>query len=235
MGESPAAPHRAIRSFVIRAGRMTAAQARALATLWPRYGIDYAERPLDLRAVFGRAAPVTVEIGFGNGAHLAARAQAEPERDFLGIEVYPPGVGALLVAAGAHAPGNLRIIRHDAVDVFRTMLPPASIDEIQVLFPDPWHKKRHHKRRLIQPEFVDLLATRLVPGGRLHLATDWEPYAEHMLAVLAGCRLLENTVTTGSYAGNPRLRDSTRFERRGARLGHVTRELVWRRIRAALQ
>jgi tRNA (guanine-N7-)-methyltransferase len=233
--DAAAPQRRGIRSFVIRAGRMTVAQQRAMDELWSLQGIDFSARLLDLQATYGRAAPLTVEVGFGNGAHLADGAAGEPQRNFLGIEVHPPGVGALLLAARERGLRNLRVIRHDAVDVLGHMLPPGSIDEIEILFPDPWHKKRHHKRRLIQAPFVELLATRLRVGGLLHLATDWEPYAEHMLAVLKGCELLENANPAGDYAPSPRLRASTRFEQRGARLGHTTRELLWRRISAASQ
>jgi tRNA (guanine-N7-)-methyltransferase len=228
-------PRRGIRSFVIRAGRMTVAQERALAELWPRHGLEFCPQQLDLPAIFGRAAPLTVEIGFGNGAHLAARAANEPERDFIGIEVHPPGVGSLLLAAAERNLTNVRMLRHDAVEVFGAMLAPASLDEVQILFPDPWHKKRHHKRRLIQPEFVALLASRLRPGGLLHLATDWEPYAEHMQQVLNGCELLSCAVAGGGYATSRRLQATTRFEQRGDRLGHTTRELLWQRIVAASQ
>jgi tRNA (guanine-N7-)-methyltransferase len=235
MPEAVEQPHRGIRSFVIRAGRMTAAQQRAVAELWPRYGVDFSEQLLDLRSAFGRSAPLTIEVGFGNGAHLAARAAAEPQRNFLGVEVHPPGVGALLLAADEHDMRNLRIIRHHAAEVFQRMVPGGAVDEIEILFPDPWPKKRHHKRRLLQPPFVELLATRLRTGGQLHLATDWEPYAEHMLAVLQGCALLENTAPAGGYAASPRPRASTRFEQRGARLGHTTRELLWRRNAVASQ
>lgn len=224
---------RPIRSFVVRAGRMTAGQQRAMEELWPRYGVDLGHGPLDWPAVFGRTAPLTVEIGFGNGAHLAARAAAEPERDFIGIEVHPPGVGALLLAAAAAGLGNLRVIRGDAVEALGSAFAPDSLDEVQILFPDPWHKKRHHKRRLLQPPFVALLASRLRPGGRLHLATDWEPYAEHMLEVLQACHQLANLQPGGGYSESPRQRAATRFERRGARLGHATRELLYRRIAPA--
>jgi tRNA (guanine-N7-)-methyltransferase len=233
MPESAEQPRRGIRSYVIRAGRMTVAQQRAMAELWPRYGLDFSEQPLDVQSVFGRAAPLTIEIGFGNGAHLAERAAIEPQRNFLGVEVHPPGVGALLLAANERELRNLRAIRHDVVEVFHHMLAAGVVDEIEILFPDPWHKKRHHKRRLVQPPFVELLASRLRPGGLLHLATDWEPYAEHMLAVLQHCELLENTMPGGAYAPSPRLRTTTRFEQRGARLGHTTRELLWRRIAVA--
>jgi tRNA (guanine-N7-)-methyltransferase len=224
-------PARPIRSFVVRAGRMTAGQQRALAELWPRYGIAVVDWP----GVFGRSAPLSVEIGFGNGAHLASRAANEPERNFVGIEVHPPGVGALLLAAADGGLRNLRIIRHDAVEALAVCFAPDSVDEVQILFPDPWHKKRHHKRRLIQPPFAALLASRLRPGGHLHLATDWQPYAEHMLEVLQLCHALENLQPGGGYYTSPRLREATRFENRGARLGHTTRELLYRRIAGSSQ
>jgi len=214
---------------VLRGGRITAAQARALEALWSTYGIDYAPQPLRLEQVFGREAPCTLEIGCGDGAHLAARAAAEPARDFLGVEVYRPGVGHLLLAARAAGLANLRVICHDAVDVLREQIAPGTLDEIEILFPDPWPKKRHHKRRLIQSPFVELLADRLAGGGRLHLATDWEPYAEHMLEVLSRCRALVNCAPDGAFAAPSQPRDATRFERRGQRLGHTVRDLEFRR------
>jgi tRNA (guanine-N7-)-methyltransferase len=218
-----------LRSFVVRGGRITAGQQRALDDLWPQYGLDYGPQPLPLRKVFGRVAPCSIEIGFGNGAYLAARASAEPERNFIGIEVYQPGVGSLLLAARLAGLSNLRVICHDAVEVLQMQIEPAALDEVQILFPDPWPKKRHHKRRLVQPDFVALLASRLRPGGRLHLATDWEPYAEQMLTVLSGCPLLVNTAAAGGYAPRPELRTATRFEKRGTRLGHTVRDLIWKR------
>ncbi len=216
--------HRAVRSFVRRAGRMTNAQQRALVELWPRFGVPPGDGVLDLTALYARAAPCTLEIGFGNGDHLAARAQAEPERDFLGIEVHLPGIGHLLRAAAAADLGNLRVIEQDAVEVLRTRIAPDALDEVQILFPDPWPKKRHHKRRLIQPEFAALVASRMRTGGRLHLATDWAPYAEQMREVLGTCTLL---APLGS--GDPAGREATRFERRGLRLGHAVSDLSYLR------
>ena len=166
---------RAVRSFVRRAGRMTDAQQRALLDLWPRYGVPAGEAPLELATLFGRSAPCTLEIGFGNGDHLATRAAAEPQRNFLGVEVHRPGIGHLLRAASVASLANLRVIEQDAVEVLRLRIAPEALDEVQILFPDPWPKKRHHKRRLIQPDFAILVASRLRRGGRLHLATDWEP------------------------------------------------------------
>jgi tRNA (guanine-N7-)-methyltransferase len=221
--------HRTVRSFVMREGRLTAAQRQALVELWPRFGVPYGEHAVDLPELFGRQAPCTLEIGFGNGEHLVARAGAEPERNFLGIEVHRPGIGQLLRACAAADLGNLRVIAHDAVEVLQSQIAPGALDEVQILFPDPWPKKRHHKRRLIQPDFAIVLALRLRPGGGLQLATDWAPYAEHMHAVLDACPLLEPVAgATGGDA--PGGRAATRFERRGLRLGHVVSELAYRRI-----
>jgi tRNA (guanine-N7-)-methyltransferase len=221
--------HRPIRSFVMRAGRMTAGQARALQELWPRFGVEFTAAPLSLEAVFGRAAPRTLEIGFGNGEHLARLAATHPERDYLGIEVHRPGVGHLLMLAEAQALTNVRVSSHDAVEVLREQLPPASLDEALVLFPDPWHKKRHHKRRLIQGDFVELLATRLKPGGVLKLATDWEEYAVQMLEVLGASKSYRNLSPSGDWMPRPEERAPTRFEKRGARLGHGVWDLAFQR------
>jgi tRNA (guanine-N7-)-methyltransferase len=230
MEPKPPPAQRAIRSFVLRGGRMTAAQQRACAELWPRFGLAYEPTALDIAAIFGRRAPLALEIGFGNGEHLAARAAAEPDHDFLGVEVHAPGVGHVLLAAAQLELRNLRVIRHDAVDVIRDQLSPGTLSEIQILFPDPWPKKRHHKRRLVQLPFAELLASRLIPGGLLHLATDWEPYAEHMLAVLQCCTGLRNTAGAGAYATQSPTRVATRFERRGTGLGHTVRELTFCRV-----
>jgi tRNA (guanine-N7-)-methyltransferase len=214
----------------MRAGRMTDAQQRALQELWPRYGLDYAPQPVDLDALFGRAAPRALEIGFGNGEHLAALAAAHPGYDHLGVEVHPPGVGHLLQLIAAAGLTNVRVSSHDAVEVLAEQIPAASLDEVRVLFPDPWHKKRHHKRRLIQPAFLDLLALRLRPGGVLRLATDWEPYAVQMLDVLRAHAAYENLSASGDYVERDDARAPTRFERRGERLGHVVHDLAFRRI-----
>lgn len=219
---------RAVRSYVVRAGRLTDAQQRALVELWPRYGVPFGETPLDLATLFARPGPCTLEIGFGNGEHLAARAQAERARNFLGVEVHRPGIGRLLRAAAAAELDNLLIIAHDAVEVLRQQIAPGALDEIQILFPDPWPKKRHHKRRLIQTDFALLAASRLCPGGQLQLATDWAPYAEHMCLVLDACPLLEPVVPKDADAGASR-RGATRFEQRGLRLGHQVRDLMYRR------
>ncbi len=218
---------RTVRSYVVRAGRMTAGQERAVARYWPLYGVDYLPEPLNLERLFGRAAPRTLEIGFGNGEHLLERARAEPERDFLGVEVHRPGIGHVLLTAANETLGNVRVICRDAMDVLGLQLQPASLDEVQLLFPDPWQKKRHHKRRLVQTAFAELVASRLHPGGRLHLVTDWEPYAEWMREVLAASPLLRP-----DHSPTPEQRVATRFERRGLRLGHRTQELWYRRLDA---
>jgi tRNA (guanine-N7-)-methyltransferase len=220
--------HPRIRSYVLRAGRVGSGQARALAELGPQFMLPYRPEPLDFDAVFGRAAaPRILEIGFGMGEGLAEIAAAHPENDYLGVEVHTPGVGALLKQIGERGLANVRIIQHDAVDVLTRMLAPASLAGVHIFFPDPWHKKRHHKRRLIQPPLVSLLASRLAPGGYVHLATDWQDYAEQMLAVLSAEPLLANTVA--DYATRPDTRPLTKFEQRGIRLGHGVWDLVFRR------
>nr|PZN67898.1 MAG: tRNA (guanosine(46)-N7)-methyltransferase TrmB [Pseudomonadota bacterium] len=233
MNEREARGRRAIRSYVLRAGRLTAAQARALEESWPRYGLDAEGPPLDFEQVFGRRAPVTLEIGFGNGDNLAALAERHPERDFIGAEVHPPGVGHLLRKAEKAGLANLKIFRHDAVEVLRNRIAPDSLDSILVLFPDPWHKKRHHKRRLVNAEFAELAASRLAPGGTLQLATDWEPYAEQMLEVLNATAALKNRAADGRFVPRGPDRVRTRFEARGERLGHVVRDLCYERISAS--
>jgi len=221
---------RPIRSFVMRTGRMTTGQARALEDLWPQYGVEYSPAPLDLDALFGRRAPRTLEVGFGNGEHLASLAAAHPERDYLGVEVHRPGVGHLLMLAATNHLANVRASTHDAVEVLRDQVAPGSLDEVLVLFPDPWHKKRHHKRRLIQPPFVELIASRLAPGGVFRLATDWENYAAQMLEVISAAgALFENLSPTSDWMPRPEERAPTRFERRGARLGHGVWDLAFRR------
>lgn len=221
------APHRTIRSFVLRAGRMGTGQMRALAELGPRFLIPYAPLPLDLDARFGRDAPKILEIGFGMGSATATIAQAHPELDYLGIEVHTPGIGALLKNIGEMGLENLRIIQHDAVEVLQHMIPDASLDGLHIFFPDPWHKKRHHKRRLIQASFVTLLARKLKPGGYLHLATDWADYAQQMLEVLSADPALINTAN--GFAPRPEYRPLTKFEQRGVRLGHGVWDLIFKR------
>jgi tRNA (guanine-N7-)-methyltransferase len=221
---------RAIRSFVTRAGRITAAQERALEELWPRYGIEVAHAPLDLEALFGRPARKVAEIGFGNGENLLALAASRPQDDFLGIEVHRPGVGRLLLQLKERELTNVRVVCHDAVEVLERNLCAGSLDEILILFPDPWPKKRHHKRRLIQPAFAALIAERLKSGGVLRLATDWEPYAEEMLATLSAESRLRNLAGETGFVPRPSERPPTRFERRGERLGHKVWDLELRRI-----
>ena len=224
---SEASHPRAIRSFVVRGGRTTEAQSRALRELWPRYGLAFAPQQLDLDAAFSRAAPRVLEIGFGNGEHLASLAAAHPTRDYLGVEVHPPGVGRLLLTLEARQLTNVRVICHDAVEVLEAQIAPASLDEVLILFPDPWHKKRHHKRRLIQPAFAACVAERLKAAGVLHIATDWDPYAEHIRQVLEGCPALESVPAEVLPAGEARA--PTRFEQRGVRLGHAVSDLRYRR------
>jgi tRNA (guanine-N7-)-methyltransferase len=225
----PAARRRAIRSFVVRAGRMTVAQERAWTELWPRYGIETGAAPIDLAAVFGREAPRTLEIGFGNGESLVALAAAHPERDYLGIEVHRPGVGHLMLRVEERGLSNVRAICRDAVEVLQQCLAPDTLDEVLLYFPDPWPKKRHHKRRIVQPEFVALVASRLRPGAVLRMATDWEPYAAHMLEVASGCAALRNESPDGTFVARPDSRPVTKFERRGHRLGHGVWDLAFRR------
>ncbi len=220
--------HPPIRSFVLRAGRMGSGQVRALAELGPRFILPFTTMQPDWDAQFGRRAPRVLEIGFGMGDATAAVAAAQPGTDFIGIEVHPPGVGALLKRIGESGLCNLRIVQHDAVPVLQQMVAPATLAGVHVWFPDPWHKKKHHKRRLIQPEFVALLASRLAPGGYLHCATDWQPYAEQMLQVLSQEPALVNTAP--AYAPRPAWRPLTKFENRGLRLGHGVWDLVLRRV-----
>ena len=219
---------RTVRSFVVRAGRITEAQRRAFAQHGGRYLIDPAHGVLDLDRLFGRRAPRTVEIGFGNGDALAALAGREPERDFLGIEVYPPGVGRLLARCHEAGLGNVRIAMADALDVLERRLAPASVEEVLVWFPDPWPKKRHHKRRLVQPGFASLVRRVLRPGGRLHLATDWKPYAEHMLEVLGAHPGFSNRAAPECFMPRCERRIETRFEHRGRSRGHRVFDLSWR-------
>lgn len=226
---NPQTHPRGVRSFVLRAGRMTDGQQRALETLWPRFGLEYTPDPCDLGALFGRQAPRIVEIGFGNGANLIHMAQLRPDADFLGVEVHRPGVGRVLLEVERLGLANVRVSNHDAVEVIGEQLPAGSLDEVLVLFPDPWHKKRHHKRRLLNEAFVQLLATRLKSGGLLRAATDWEHYACQMLDVLRGCALLQNTAVDDAYVPRPPSRQPTRFEQRGERLGHGVWDLAFRR------
>ncbi|MCE2949414.1 MAG: tRNA (guanosine(46)-N7)-methyltransferase TrmB [bacterium] len=227
MSDTGAPPSRHIRSYVLRQGRITQAQQRAYDALLPAFGLAYSTLPLDPASIYGRNAPLIVEIGFGMGEGTAQIAAAHPENDYLGIEVHNPGVGSLLDKIGRGGLSNVRIVQHDAVEVMRDMVRPDSLAGVHVFFPDPWHKKRHHKRRLLQAPFVALLASRIAPGGYLHVATDWEDYAVQILSVLDAEPLLANTVDR--YAPRPDYRPLTRFEQRGVRLGHAVFDLVFRR------
>jgi tRNA (guanine-N7-)-methyltransferase len=221
---------RRIRSFVLREGRMTPAQQRGFDEYWSRYGIDYHGTPHDFAANFGRHAPLVLEIGFGNGEALAWASEHDQARDFLGVEVHGPGVGRLMNALAARDATNVRLYKHDAVDVLEHEIAPGALAEARIWFPDPWHKKRHNKRRLIQPEFVALLASRMAPDGLLHLATDWQAYAEHMLAVMEAAPGWRNQLRPGEYAKKPEWRIETHFERRGLKLGHGVWDLLYRKV-----
>jgi tRNA (guanine-N7-)-methyltransferase len=223
-------PHRAIRSYVLREGRLTPGQQRAFDHLWPQWGIEYSNRKLDLAALFGNDHPVYLEIGFGNGESLATMAQRNPGRNYIGVEVHRPGVGHLLIKLDEYDCSNVRAIRHDAVEVITHMLPDAGLDGIYLFFPDPWHKKRHHKRRILQPSLIEQLARVLRPGGLFHAATDWQDYAEHMLQTLGQrTQLFENTAGKDQFTPRPDERPLTKFEQRGHRLGHGVWDLVFRR------
>ena len=225
--DPPDARMRSVRSFALRAGRATAGQQRALAELWPKYGVEFSAATLDLRALFGRDAPRMLEIGFGAGEALLEFAGAHPQMDCIGIEVHRPGVGRLLLGAETASLRNLRVICHDAVEVLQQQLAPASIALVHIFFPDPWPKKRHHKRRLLNASFVHELALRLAPGGYLHVATDWENYAQAILATLAAEPLLENVAS--GFAPRPVYRPLTKFETRGLKLGHGVWDVIFRR------
>ena len=219
---SASKPIRPIRSFVRREGRMTPAQKRALEELWPRFGIEPGETPIDFSAVFGRRVPVVLEIGFGNGNALAALAAQQPQNNYLGIEVHRPGVGHLLRRLYGENLTNVRVLCADAKEVLARNIPDASLAAVYLLFPDPWPKQRHHKRRLVQPEFIELVRHKLKLRGVLHLATDWQDYAEHMRTVLAA--------SSGFAPAPAGLRPDTKYETRGRRLGHVVRDLVYVRV-----
>ena len=229
MIEKPERPQRAIRSFVLREGRLTPGQQRAFDTLWPRWGLDYRTTPIDPAAVFGIPQPLYVEIGFGNGESLAEMARQHPERNYLGIEVHRPGVGHLLLKLDEYGCENVRVMRHDAVEVLRDMLAPASVHGVYLFFPDPWHKKRHHKRRILSAAFVDQLARIIEPGGFFPAATDWQDYAEQMMSVLSASAAFRNRAGLRRYMARPDERPLTKFERRGQRLGHGVWDLVFDR------
>lgn len=219
MSETPIF-RRTIRSFVRRTGRMTVSQERALEELWPRYGIDYENSPLDLQKIFGRDADRILEIGFGNGDTLVLAATDNPDQDFIGVEVHEPGVGHCLIQANQADIDNLRVISHDAIEVLQNQVPDAALARINLLFPDPWPKKRHHKRRIIQPSFLTLAADKLQAGGTLHIATDWEDYAEHIDEVLELSKDFELAERKEHSGDSPLDRHTTKFETRGLRKGH---------------
>ncbi len=216
---------------MLRAGRMTPGQQRGFDEGWSRWGVECpgSPAPIDLDELFGASAPRTLEIGFGMGQSLLTMAQADPGTQYIGVEVHRPGVGKLLAGVEDAGLTNLRVFCHDAVEVLEHALAPQSLDRVNIYFPDPWHKKRHHKRRLIQPAFVKLLCSRLKPGGLLHLATDWQPYAEHMLEVLNASDDLENYSREGAFVPRPPERPNTKFEARGERLGHGVWDLMFRK------
>jgi tRNA (guanine-N7-)-methyltransferase len=221
--------HRAVRSFVLRQGRFTPAQQRAFDQLWPRFGLDYQGQPRDLDAAFGRHAKRVLEIGFGNGEALRHAASRDHDRDYIGIEVHAPGVGRLLNALAEDGSDHVRLYHHDAVEVLTHEIADGGLDEIRIYFPDPWHKKRHNKRRLVQPEFARLLVRKLAADGRLHLATDWQDYAEQMWDVLDATQGLRNRAGARGAVARPDWRPQTHFETRGQRLGHGVWDLLYDR------
>lgn len=222
--------YRQIRSYVLREGRMTSRQKRALAELWSKFGIECREQLLDFEKIFARKAPLVLEIGFGMGQSLLQMARQHPQHNYVGIEVHAPGVGALLADLHEEGIENIRVIQQDAVEVLEHCIADNSLDKVQIYFPDPWPKKRHHKRRLIQPEFVALLIQKLKSNGTIHLATDWQNYAEHMLEVLSAAKFLENIAGEKQFMENKNLRPITKFEKRGERLGHDVWDLLFRKI-----
>lgn len=220
---------KSIRSFVIRAGRMTDGQKKAFETYWPQYGVSLFDGPLQVSEAFGRDAPRVLEIGFGMGASLLEMAQNEPDKDFIGIEVHPPGVGRLIHTAGLEDVKNLKVYMADATDVLEDCIADNSLARVQIYFPDPWHKKKHNKRRIVQPEFVQRIRNKLAIGGVLHLATDWENYAEHMKEVMDAAEGYTNTESSGDFSARPDFRPITKFEMRGERLGHGVWDLLYQR------
>jgi len=209
---------------------MTQLQERALAELWPRYGLEPADELLDLDQLFGRPAPRILEIGFGMGDALAEMALVQPDNDYLGIEVHRPGVGRLLAKLAEQGSDNVRVFCHDAVDILQRQIPDDSLDKVLLFFPDPWHKKRHHKRRIVRPEYVELIRTKLKPGGIFHMATDWQEYAEWMMKVMSDAEGFENLAGVRQYSERPTYRPVTKFERRGQRLGHGVWDLLFKKV-----
>lgn len=226
----PEYKQKAIRSYVIRGGRITEGQKKAFDKAWPSYGLSLFDGMFKPAALFGRSAPLVLEVGFGMGDSLLAMAQAEPDKDFIGIEVHPPGVGRLINNAEKEGLTNLRVFMADAVDVFEDCIPDACVDRFQLYFPDPWHKKKHNKRRIVQSEFVQMVRRKLTLGGVCHLATDWEPYAEHMMEVMSLAEGYTNEAGEYHYSPRPDYRPLTKFEHRGQRLGHGVWDLRFKRI-----
>lgn len=223
-------PLRQVRSFVVRAGRMTEGQERALKENWPLYGLELSDGPVDFKALFGDARPVVLEIGFGMGDSLIEMARRAPEKGFIGIEVHPPGVGRLLARAREEGLENIRVYCEDAIEVLARCIPDQSLECVQLFFPDPWPKKRHHKRRIVQPAFAQTIRQKLKPGGTFHMATDWENYAEHMMDVMSAAEGYRNAAGEGQYSPQPDFRPVTKFQRRGEKLGHGVWDLIFERI-----
>lgn len=223
--------HRPIRSYVLRQGRLTEGQQRAFQELWPQYGLTLDQQPLRFASIFHREAPITLEIGFGNGEALAQIAARHPEEDFLGVEVHTPGVGHLMLRLAEQESDNVRILQTDAMELLRQHLPQASLTRVQLYFPDPWHKRRHHKRRIVQQTFADLIQRALRPGGVIHMATDWEDYARQMMTVFTHHSGFRNQAGKGNFSPRPETRPMTKFEQRGQRLGHGVWDLLFERTR----
>ncbi|MCG7983565.1 MAG: tRNA (guanosine(46)-N7)-methyltransferase TrmB [Candidatus Thiodiazotropha lotti] len=221
---------RPIRSYVLRQGRMTEGQQRAYEALWPRYGVELKSGQLDLSGLFEQTQPATLEIGFGNGESLRQMAQNQPEHNFLGVEVHGPGVGHLMIQLDQHQLNNVRILKHDAMELLRHHLQPGSLQRVQLYFPDPWHKRKHNKRRIVQDEFAELVHRALIPGGILHMATDWEDYARQMMNVLSAHPGFNNQAGEGNFSPRPETRPLTKFEQRGERLGHGVWDLLFERL-----
>lgn len=222
---------RRVRSFVRRQGRLTSRQQQALDNVWPEMGVDYQAELSNMEEIFGRKAPIVLEIGFGMGASLVTMASENPDKNFWGIEVHAPGVGACLASAEDENLSNLRVMCHDAIEVLNNMIPDQSLAMVQLFFPDPWHKARHNKRRIVQPEFAQLVRSKLEIGGVFHMATDWQPYAEHMLEVMSAAEGYRNLSENGDYVPRPESRPVTKFETRGQRLGHGVWDLMFERVK----
>lgn len=223
-------PKRSVRSFVVRAGRMTEGQERGYRENWPEFGLELSDGVLDYQECFGRDADTVLEIGFGMGDSLIEMARQMPEKNYIGIEVHPPGVGRLLSRIREEGIANIRVYCDDAVEVLAQCIPDQSLDALQLFFPDPWPKKRHHKRRIVQPEFAQSIRHKLKLGGQFHMATDWQPYAEHMMEVMSAAEGYQNAISEGAYADQPEWRPVTKFQRRGENLGHGVWDLLFKRV-----